>query len=291
MPMYETSRRRALVGLPSFPWRIIRRNMTMALALTLLFVIFVVAVVGPYLAPYDPVRIGGAAAVQPPSRSHLMGTDEYGRDVLSRVVHAGRLDLVIGLAVTVLCFSAGSLVGAISGYAGGLFDDIVMRVADIILSFPAFILAMGITAMLGNDVPYVIIAVAISYTPYFIRVTRSEMLSVRERDYAAAAKCAGNPPWRIVIRHLLPNCISASLVQASLAVGWAILDVAGLSFLGLGIQPPTAEWGVMVREGVSGIMAGEWWTSFFPGAAITITAMGFNLLGDSLRDILAPESR
>jgi peptide/nickel transport system permease protein len=220
-----------------------------------------------------------------------MGTDNYGRDIFSRLVHAGRLDLTIGVAVALLCFSFGSLLGAVAGYAGGLVDDVIMRFVDIILSFPAFVLAMGITAMLGTEIHFVIIALAIAYTPYFVRVTRSEMLSVRERDYAAAAKCAGNPQWRIVVRHLLPNCISASLVQATLAVGWAILDVAGLSFLGLGVQPPTPEWGVMVREGVSGIVSQEWWISFFPGIAITATALGFNLLGDGIRDLLAPESK
>jgi peptide/nickel transport system permease protein len=220
-----------------------------------------------------------------------MGTDNYGRDVFSRLVHAGRLDLTIGLAVAALCFSFGSLLGAVAGYAGGLVDDVIMRFVDITLSFPAFVLAMGITAMLGTEVLFVVIALAIAYTPYFVRVTRSEMLSVRERDYAAAAKCIGNPRWRIVVRHLLPNCISASLVQATLAVGWAILDVAGLSFLGLGVQPPAPEWGVMVRDGVSGIVSGEWWISFFPGAAICVTALSFNLLGDGLRDLLAPESK
>jgi peptide/nickel transport system permease protein len=230
-------------------------------ALLLLVVVFSVAIIGPSLTPYDPLQIGEGDWRQPPSRSHLMGTDNYGRDVFARLVHAGRLDLIIGLTVAALCFSFGSLLGAIAGYAGGLLDDAVMRLVDIILSFPAFVLAMGITAMLGTEIPFVIVALAVAYTPYFVRITRSEMLSIRERDYAAAAKCAGNPQWRIVVRHLLPNCISASLVQATLAVGWAILDVAGLSFLGLGIQPPTPEWGVMVRDGVSGIVSREWWTS------------------------------
>lgn len=269
----------------------IGRNRVTTVALMFLFVVFLGTMIGPFLTPYDPVQIGEGDWRQPPSRSHLMGTDNYGRDVFSRLVHAGRLDLTIGLSVAVLCFSVGSLIGAIAGYAGGLFDDVIMRGIDIVLSFPAFVLAMGITAMLGTEIPFVIIALAIAYTPYFVRITRGEMLSIRERDYAAAAKCAGNPGWRIVVRHLLPNCISPSLVQATLAVGWAILDVAGLSFLGLGVQPPTPEWGVMVRDGVSGIVSREWWISFFPGAAITITALGFNLLGDGLRDLLAPESR
>lgn len=283
--------RKVLRGFFAFLWRCVSRNRVTAIALALLLMVFLVALTGPLLAPYDPLEIGEGAWRQPPSGSHIMGTDNYGRDVFSRLVHAARLDLGIGLTVALLCFSAGSLIGAIAGYAGGFTDEIVMRIVDIILSFPAFVLAMAITAMLSTEVPFVVIALAIAYTPYFVRITRSEMLSIRERDYAAAAKCAGNPGWRVVIRHLLPNCISASLVQACLAVGWAILDVAGLSFLGLGVQPPTPEWGVMVRDGVSGIVSKEWWISFFPGAAISITALGFNLLGDGLRDLLAPESR
>jgi peptide/nickel transport system permease protein len=267
------------------------KNLTMTFAILIVLGIFLLTLVGPMLTPYDPIEIGDGAWREPPSTLHPMGTDNYGRDIFSRLVHAARLDLTIGVVVAALSFLVGSLVGAFSGYIGGLFDDVVMRVADIVIAFPAFILAMGITAMLGTEVPFVVLAVAISYTPYIVRITRSEMLSVRELDYAAAAKCVGNPPWRIVLRHLLPNSISASLAQASLAVGWAILDVSGLSFLGLGIQPPRPEWGVMVRDGVSGIVAQDWWIYFFPGALITLTGLGFSLLGDGLRDLLAPRSR
>lgn len=267
------------------------RKTTLTVALMLLGGILLVAIVGPWIVPHDPIAIGEGDWRQPPSREHPMGTDNFGRDILSRLVYAARLDLAIGLTVALLSFSAGSLIGSFSGYFGGRLDDIVMRLSDIVISFPAFILAMGITAMLGTEIIFVIVAVAVAYTPYFIRITRSEMLSIREMDYADAAKCAGNPQWRIIVRHLMPNSINVALVQASLAVGWAILDVAGLSFLGLGIQPPTPEWGVMVRDGVSGIVSEEWWIYFFPGAAIALTVLGFNLLGDGLRDLLAPESK
>lgn len=267
--------------------RVLGRHGVVTAAMIILILMVLLAALGPVLTPHDPLEISDEEWRQPPSRSHIMGTDNFGRDIFARLVSAARLDLMIGVTVAVISFVIGSLIGAMAGYFGGIVDDILMRITDILLSFPAFVMAMGITAMLGTEVRYVIIALSTAYTPYFVRVTRSEMLSVREMDYAKAAQCAGNPRWRVMLRHLLPNSISISLVQASLAVSWAILDVAGLSFLGLGIQPPAPEWGVMVRDGVSGILANEWWISFFPGIAITFTALGFQLLGDGLRDILS----
>lgn len=262
-----------------------------ALALTLILFIAGIAVIGPLIASHNPVAIGETEEWrQPPSKNNIMGTDNYGRDIFSRLVYAARLNLSVGVAIAMTSFLAGTLIGAVSGYFGGWIDEFVMRIVDIVISFPAFILAMGITAMLGTEIINVIFAVSVAYTPFFVRITRSVMLSIRDLDYVASAKCAGNSHVRIIFRHLLPNCISASLVQACLAVGWAIMDVAGLSFLGLGVQPPTPEWGSMVRDGVSGIVGKEWWIYFFPGAAIAITVLGFNLLGDALRDSLGVET-
>jgi peptide/nickel transport system permease protein len=167
-------------------------------------------------------------------------------------------------------------------------DDVIMRITDIVLAFPSFILALAITAILGNTIPNVIIAIAIAYIPYFVRLTRGEVLSARELDYAEAARCVGNPSWRVMYLHLLPNCLTPALVQATLCLGWAILDASGLAFLGLGIRPPTPEWGVLVSEGARDIISLQWWTSFFPGAVIVLTAFGFNLIGDSLRDVTSP---
>ncbi len=256
--------------------------------------LFVVAA-GPALTPYDPLKTNPAIKLQPPSffseGAHPMGTDNFGRDILSRVIHGARLDLLIAFSVVAIALGIGSMVGTLSGYYGGLVDDVVMRVTDVLFAFPSFILAMAITAMLGNTTSNVIIAIAVAYIPYFIRLSRGEILKARELDYADAARCVGNPDWRIMYVHLLPNCLTPSLVQATLCLGWAILDASGLAFLGLGIRPPTPEWGVLVSEGAQNIISGQWWTSVFPGAVIVFTALGFNLVSDSLRDITATEER
>lgn len=273
-------------------YRYTRKNIMLMIALLIIFAVVVIAIAGPIIATHDPVKVGDAVDWrQPPSTENIMGTDNYGRDIFSRLVYAARLNLGVGISIAGISFFIGTLVGAVSGYFGGWVDEIVMRIVDIIISFPSFILAMGITAMMGTEIIFVVLAVSIAYTPFFVRITRSVMLSIREIDYVASAKCVGNSNARIIFRHLLPNCISASMVQACLAVGWAIMDVAGLSFLGLGIQPPTPEWGSMVRDGISGIVSREWWIYFFPGAAIAATVLGFNLLGDALRDILGVETR
>jgi peptide/nickel transport system permease protein len=179
----------------------------------------------------------------------------------------------------------------VAGYYGGWLDDIVMRLADVLFAFPAFILAMAITGVLGDSVPNVIIAIATAYTPFFIRLTRGEMLTVRAQQYADAARSVGNPRWRVLFVHLLPNALTPSLMQAPLVFGWAILDAAGLAFLGLGITPPTAEWGVLVSEGAQRLITGEWWVWLFPGTAIVLASLAFSLVGDSLRDLSAHSER
>jgi len=272
-------------------WRTVREHRTLAVGLLILTVVLFVVAVGPALTPYDPLKTNPVMKLQPPSTVHLMGTDNFGRDILSRVIHGARLDLFIAFSVVAIALGTGTLVGTLSGYYGGLIDDVVMRVTDVLFAFPSFILAMAITAMLGNTTPNVIIAIAVAYIPYFIRLSRGEILKAREMDYADAARCVGNPDWRIMYLHLLPNCLTPSLVQATLCLGWAILDASGLAFLGLGIRPPTPEWGVLVSEGAQNIISGHWWTSVFPGAVIVFTALGFNLVSDSLRDITAPEER
>ena len=240
------------------------------------------ALVGPLLT-VDPLRPDPEAILAPPTPEHLMGTDAYGRDILARSVAALRLDFLIAFAVAIIAFSAGSLIGAVSGYAAGRLDMLIMRVVEIVQSFPAFILAIGITAMLGNSVQNVIIAVAVAYTPYFIRLVRAEMLAARALPYARAAKCMGNSPLRIMLYHLLPNCLGPAVVQGTLVLGWSILDVAGLSFLGLGIRPPTPELGVLVAEGTQYINSGQWWISVFPGLIILFAVFGFMLVGERLR--------
>ena len=250
-----------------------------------------VALIGPEVAPYEPNATHSQSTLEAPSSGFLFGTDKFGRDIYSRVLYATRLDLSIAFSVAVSAFLVGSIIGALSGYYGGIVDDVVMRVVDVLLAFPAFILAMALTGILGDTVPNVVMAISVAYVPYFIRLTRGEMLRVRTLQYADAAVGVGNPRWRVVLVHLLPNALTPAFIQLTLVLGWAILDAAGLAFLGLGITPPTAEWGVMVAEGAQRIITGEWWTWLFPGLAIVIIAFGFSIVGDGLRDLLAREER
>lgn len=251
-----------------------------------LALIVLLAVVGPLIAEFSPTKPDTSAILAGPSGDHWMGTDQYGRDVFARVVHAARLDLRIAVSITALALIAGSLIGGIIGFYGGWLELIVMRVIDVLLAFPGFILALGITAMLGNTTQNVIIAVAIAYLPYFVRIVRGEMLSLREAEFAAAAQCVGVKKLRIMLYHLLPNALPPALVQATLTLGWGILDAAGLSFLGVGIRPPTPEWGVLVGDGAQYVNSGQWWISVFPGALILLAVLGFNLAGDWVRDKL-----
>lgn len=271
--------------------RLLRRNRMLLIGLLILIIGIIAALVAPHFIPYGPLETNPSVKLQPPSLEHPMGTDNFGRDILVRVLYGIRLDLRIAFMVALTALLVGTLVGTFSGYYGGMIDDVVMRITDVMQAFPSFVLAMAITAMLGNTIPNVVIAIAISYIPYFIRLTRGEVLTARELGYAEAARCVGNPEWRIMYLHILPNCLTPALVQATLCLGWAILDASGLAFLGLGVRPPTPEGGVLVGEGAQYIISGEWWISVFPGAVIVLMAFGFNLIGDSLRDITAQEER
>jgi peptide/nickel transport system permease protein len=261
------------------------------MALVVIVLITLLALVAPWVAPYDPDATDALAVLHGPSWRHWLGTDIFGRDQLSRIVWAGRVDLLVALSATAMALTAGAVLGAVSGYRGGVVDQLVMRLVDTIMAFPAFILAMGITAAAGNSTINVVVAIAITHVPIYTRLIRGEMLRVREMEYAEAARTAGNPQRRIIFYHLLPNCFPPVIVQATLAMGFAILTVAALSFIGLGIQPPQSEWGAMTAEGASYIVSGEWWIFLFPGLAIMVTVLAFNLVGDTLRDLLDPRLR
>ena len=265
------------------------RRPAFAVGLIIIVMLILAAAIGPNLVPYEPTKTNPRHTLDAPSSDFLFGTDKFGRDVLTRVVYATRLDLAIAASVALSAFAVGSFIGGLAGYYRGWIEDIIMRVADVMFAFPSFILAMAITGVLGDSVLNVVIAIATSYTPFFIRLTHGEMLTVRTNQYADAARSVGNPGWRVMLVHLLPNALTPSLMQVPLVFGWAILNAAGLAFLGLGITPPTAEWGVLVAEGAQLIVTGEWWVWLFPGLAIVIASLGFNLVGDSLRDLGAHE--
>jgi peptide/nickel transport system permease protein len=270
---------------------VISENLITFAAFLLFFVFVLFAIFGDALAPYDPLASNSAIALRPPSPSHWFGTDQLGRDVLSRVIAATRLDLGIAVLAVALSFWVGSILGTCAGYFGGWTDRIISRCIDTLMAFPLFVLAMGLVAALGNSVENIIYATAIINLPLYTRVVRSEVLVRRESGYIEAARLTGNGDWRIMAKHLFPNVLPVMMVHISLNMGWAILNAAGLSFIGLGVRPPTAEWGIMVAEGATYIVSGEWWLALFPGAVLMLAVFCFNLLGDGLRDLIDPRMR
>jgi peptide/nickel transport system permease protein len=266
-------------------------NPVTGLSFVLFMIIALCALVGPHIVPFDPLASDTSATLQPPSLRHLFGTDLLGRDIFSRVIVATRLDFVIALASVALVFVMGGFAGIAAGYFGGWTDRIVGRISDTIMAFPLFVLAMGIVAALGNTVTNIVIATAIINFPLYVRVARAEANVRRNAGFVQAARLSGNSEFRILLMHILPNIMPIMMVQISLTMGYAILNAAGLSFIGLGVKPPTPEWGIMVAEGATNIISGEWWIAFFPGVALMIAVFCFNLLGDGLRDLVDPQRR
>jgi len=270
---------------------VLRSNPVTMIAFAMLGFILFCAIFGPSLVPYDPLQTNGANALQPPSFDHWFGTDQIGRDVFSRVIVATRLDLTISVLAVAMSFAVGSILGAAAGYWGGWLDIILNRILDTIMAFPLFVLAMGIVAALGNTVENIIYATAIINMPFYARLVRAEVNIRREAGFARAAKLSGNSDLRVLALHIFPNALPPMMVQVSLNLGWAILNAAGLSFIGLGVRPPTPEWGIMVAEGANFIVSGEWWLAVFPGLWLMMAVFTFNLLGDGLRDIVDPRKR
>jgi peptide/nickel transport system permease protein len=251
----------------------------------------VIAVIGPSIAPYGPLASNASQALTGPSAQHWFGTDSLGRDIFSRVLVATRIDFSIALSAVGFSFIVGGFLGAVAGFWGGRIERIIMRLCDMVMSFPLFVLAMGIVAALGNSVFNIILATAIVNLPFYIRVARTEVNVRREAGFIEAARLSGNSDWRILFHHLIPNALPPMMVQVSLNMGWAILNAAGLSFIGLGVSPPEAEWGILVAEGATYIISGEWWVALFPGAVLMLAVFTFNLLGDGLRDLIDPRRR
>ena len=242
------------------------------------------------LAPADPLRTEMAARLQPPSRAHPFGTDQLGRDVLSRVLHGARITLRIAILTAVVATAIGLPVGVLSGYFRGRTDDLLMRLTDMFMAFPRLILAMAIAAALRPSLENVIIAISLAGWPIYARLARSMALAIREEVYIEAARALGASAWRILTRHVLPGVVSPVIIQVSLYMGGIILTAAGLGFIGFGAQPPTPEWGLMISEGRN-YVPGQWWLATFPGLAISLVVLGFNLLGDGIRDVLDPRLR
>ena len=270
---------------------VMTENPVTGLSFVLFALIAVCALIGPHIVPYDPLASDTAATLQAPSWQHWFGTDQLGRDILSRVIVATRLDFVIAITSVALVFALGGFAGIASGFFGGWTDRIVGRISDTIMAFPLFVLAMGIVAALGNTVTNIVIATAIINFPLYVRVARAEANIRRDAGFVQAARLSGNGEFRILLMHILPNITPIMMVQISLTMGYAILNAAGLSFIGLGVRPPTPEWGIMVAEGAGNIISGEWWIAFFPGLALMIAVFTFNLLGDGLRDLVDPQRR
>jgi peptide/nickel transport system permease protein len=270
---------------------VVSENAVTGFAFGLFALIALCALIGPYVVPYDPLASDTSASLQAPSLKHWFGTDQLGRDIFSRVIVATRLDFIIAISSVALVFVMGGFAGIAAGYFGGWTDRLVSRLADTIMAFPLFVLAMGIVAALGNTVTNIVIATAIINFPLYVRVARAEANVRREVGFVMAARLSGNGDFRILLGHILPNIMPIMMVQISLTMGYAILNAAGLSFIGLGVKPPTPEWGIMVAEGATNIISGEWWIALFPGAALMLAVFCFNLLGDGLRDLVDPQRR
>lgn len=253
----------------------------------LLLIFIFSAIFAEYISPYDPISQNLEDRLQPPSLKHLFGTDYAGRDIFSRVIYGTRISLTVGFISVSLALVIGTLLGASAGYLGGWWDILIMRLIDIMLAFPAILLAIGIMAILGPKLTNAMIAVGIVAIPNYTRIVRATILSVKNKDFVDAARALGISPTRILFRHILPNCLAPIIVQATLGVASAILEAAGLSFLGLGAQPPTPEWGAMLSESRQYLRYAPW-TVFFPGLAIMTLVLAFNLFGDALRDVLDP---
>jgi len=266
------------------------RSPLVIFGLAVVLAVVFMAIFAPQIAPYSPSQINFSAVTAPPSSSHLMGTDDVGRDILSRIIFGSRIDLLIGFLTICGAILIGLPLGAIAAYRGGWIDEIIMRVTDMFLAFPPLILAMALAAALGPGLIHAMEAMLITWWPWYTRLIRGQVLSLKENTYVEAARALGANDLRIVLRHVLPNSLSPIIVQGTMDIGNAILTAASLSFIGLGAQPPQPEWGAMITVGRNYIQQ-YWWMATFPGLAILLTVMGFNLFGDGLRDSLDPRLR
>lgn len=271
-----------------------RRDRLALVCFYVILLMVLVAIFAPFLTPYPKQGLGDPNLGErflAPSRAHPFGTDNLGRDVLARVMFGARTSLIASFAIVFVAMVVGSVLGALAGYFGGWLDEVIMRITDIFLAFPPLLLAITIATVLEPNLRNSVIAVAVTWWPWYTRIVRAQAISIRERNFVKAARSMGVGDFAIIRRHILPNVLSPVLVQATLDLGSALLTMAGLSFLGLGIQPPTADWGVMVSDGREYVQSGRWWIGLFPGLAIFITTLSFNLLGDGVQTATDPRIR
>jgi peptide/nickel transport system permease protein len=274
-----------------FSWRTIRRQPRFLIGGTFIFFLILVAIAAPLLVRTDPKVSHPADAIQKPSAHHLMGTDDLGRDVLGRAIFGARVSLAVGILAVSIGLTVGVTLGMVAGYKGGWADLLILRVIDALLAFPALLLAIAITSALGPNLRNTMLAIGIVAIPVYTRLTRGQVLQAKQREYVEAARTAGASQTRVAFQHILPNILNPLIVQASLSIAFAILAEASLSFLGLGVQPPTPTWGADINHARAYLDNGFWWMSVGPGVAILLTVFSFNLLGDSIRDILDPRLR
>jgi ABC-type dipeptide/oligopeptide/nickel transport system permease subunit len=278
------------LGTRSRAWKAFRRNRPALMGLSILVLLILVSLLAPFLTPYDPDQQALSEALRGPSAAHPFGTDHLGRDILARLLYGGRISLFIGVMAVVVGLAIGVPLGLLSGYFSGWIDLGIQRLADVLLAFPAILLALSLVAVLGVGLRNVILAVGISVVPMFMRLARGSVLTIREQTYVEAARAVGGSDWRIIGRHVFPNALAPLIVHATLSIGITILVAAGLGFLGLGVQPPTPEWGAMLGEGRQYIFNSSY-IATFPGLAIVFSVLAFNLAGDGLRDALDPHLR
>lgn len=272
-------------------WYILKQNTLTSIGLAIIVALLFIALFAPWLSPYDPYETNPLEVLQPPNLAHPFGTDTWGRDIMTRVFYATFLDISLAISSVLIASAVGVIIGAILGYVGGKLSELLMRVIDVLLAFPSFILGMALMVGLGAGVINLLITQTVIRVPIFARQVHGDMLSVKQNEYAEAAVCVGNKTLRIIFYHLLPNCITPLIVLITMNFGYAILEIAALSFLGLGIAPPTAEWGLMVAYGAPYMVTGLWYMSFFPGLFIVLSALAFNLVGDGIRDLLEKRVR
>ena len=269
-----------------------RRNRLALAGLVVLALLYTVAILAPLIAPYDPIAQGDLTTTGylSPGSAHWLGTDQFGRDVLSRILYGARISLAIGFIAVAIAIVLGSLLGAIAGYIGGMVDAAIMRFTDMVMAFPRLVLLIMIIALFEPSLTLIILVLGLTQWPGTARLVRGEVLSLREREFIQAARALGFGRRRIILRHLIPNVLAPVIVAATLGIGNTIVLEAGLSFLGMGVQPPTPSWGTLVADGRQNLI-GAWWVATFPGLAIVITVLAFNLVGDGLRDALDPRLR